>query len=389
MTRMPHRTALSMCLALAATTLMHPTTGRAQPNEDNSPDSPAATAEKSIRILLKNAKFSQALEQLNTLPDSEVTPQIRFWRTWALASTGQLPAARRQADTIGNTAKAAAWRKQAQQVCRLATDCDRVIPTHAQAIVSAANQLSGSEVLSFRGAFQVDERTQLTGDFRLNLHTPDLNITMRRNQTAHLAIRFQNQTFQFVPGADASIHQYVPKQTIPRLQIALTKSDDDTGTKYNVMFGLGISSSNETFEPIQILKSPVIHTLEGTDEMLRYSLKRGSFPRKVQTDDTQRVLSWVTPLIDRPQWTETRVVLDGNDRFSAISLGQIAITKIQYGQLSEIREDNSVWQNRTVVEKGSLDPISMFQLIKTIMETLGELRKPASRIADRPQAVSS
>ncbi len=389
MPRRPQGTALSICLALITTSFINQATGLAQSNGDRNPDGRSSTAEKPIEALLQESQFSDALDRLNALPDNEVTPQIRFWHTWALASTGQLPAARRQADTIGNTAKAAAWRKQAQQVCRLATACDQLIPTHAQAIVSAANQLSGAEVLSFRGAFQVDERTQLTGDFRLNLHTPDLNITMRRNQTAHLAIRFQNQTFQIVPGADASIHQYVPKQTIPRLQIALTKSADDTDMKYNVMFGLGISSSNETFEPMQILKSPVIHTLEGIDEMLQYSLKRGSFPRKVQTDDAQRVLSWVTPLIDRPQWTETRVVLDGNDRFSAISLGQIAITQIQYGQRNAIREDNRVWQNRTVVEKGSLDPISMFQLIKTIMKTLTKLRKPAPRIADRPQAVSS
>jgi hypothetical protein len=374
-----------LCLAVITSIILQQTIGMAQSADDqNSSRQPAD--DQPVAELLQTSQFAEALVRLQDLPESEATPQIRFWRTWALAATGQLQAARSQAKAISNETRTdAAWREHAQQLCRLAALSEQNIQHHAAAIVPAAKQLKHAEALSFRGTYQVDARTRLTADFRMDLQSSDLSISVRRNQTTHIGLRYQNKQLQILSGQDSQIHQYQLKQGLPRFQIVLKKAAVEDDQKYEVMFGLGISNASEPVEPIQIMNSPVINTREGIDELLGYTATRGSFPRGIRTEGDLRVLSWVTPMTDRPEWTENRLAIDDGNRFVTIRLGQINLTRIQYGQRNEIPINNPIWKNQASVKKGALNPVGLLRLIKTLMQTVYELRKPAPRIADRPQ----
>ena len=108
-------------------------------------------------------------------------------------------------------------------------------------LVAAGRQLKHAEVLSFQGTYHVDERTEVTGNFRLDQQTPDLNITVHRNQIAQLGLRFQNQTLHILPGPGSKILQYQLKQAIPTFSIVWEKEPENRQQKYNVMFGLGLA----------------------------------------------------------------------------------------------------------------------------------------------------
>lgn len=313
--------------------------------------------------LLHERDFAKALPILTELRAASHEPNIAFLHAWAQAACGEKETAMQTLVTLQKESPASPYAAVAQELASVLSNLDDNLTAHTDALDKAFVNLlaSAPEVVAATISLKWKERPATQVYLALDVARDGIEIIASSQDKPVLAYRAMPEDCRYYFAGDTTIHAAAANGFCPIFTVNL---EPTAAGKINLNFSFntvpqgtgGLSRSVR-----DLLDMPVLASAEKRHELLRATLRRGSFPCVIERHDGQRVLKWITPEVDEPLLDTVTVKLTDQHRLQAVSGKHWSVQSIQYGP----RNTSLIapaWPDLPVQQVAEFAPSDLFRL---------------------------
>jgi hypothetical protein len=346
-----------------------------------------------IENSLAKGNFAAALEHLQIDHDAGKDPQLLFWRGWAEAAIDKIPESIKTFDELARNHPDSPWSAPAKELSIALSSHSSNLKDHLAGLEEVYNNLRNQppEVMQFDLEFKPegDKAEIVQAHLGLDFSADDIDLLIKRAGKPLLGYTTSKLGLSFFCEGEDRIHHFANKGPFQWLYLNVAPL---AGGAYH--YGCNFNSSpmpGGLRNGIQtLIHSPALITDSARETFVRYQVKQGNFPTKVEHigKSGERSFRWLMPQLDKPALKVFEIRLTSDSQLASLVWSDVArIENIHYGSSEKIALVEQTWPDLPVVESKEMGAPEMFRLIGAASQLFYPREENAPKAASNSQPI--